>query len=254
MARSRSRVSVAGDSEARLIAATLGRDLARARRRRRVTQAWLATRIGITRERLSQIETGRGTNAPLELWVKLGMAVGRPLAVRLSRDMHEELEPRDAGHLAAQELVVRLARGHGRSASVELATRPWDPAHAADVVLRDDRQRLLVLIEIVNRAGDLGASLRASGRKAAELERYAIIAGGDGEPYRIAIGWLLVDSAANRGLIQRYPEVLRSRFGGSSFGLVRCLMDGWPAPAVPAIAWIDVRAGRIGELRWRTVR
>lgn len=179
------------------------------------------------------------------------MAVGRPLAVRLSRDI-EMPEPSDAGHLAAQELVLALGRRHQRRTNVELATKPWDPSHAADVVLGDDRRRVLILIEIINRAGDLGAGFRAGDRKAAELERLAILAGGDEGPYRVAVGWLLVDSAANRALVRRYPEVLRSRFPGSSAGLARALKEGTEPPRQPAIAWVDVRAGMVRELRLRT--
>jgi hypothetical protein len=179
------------------------------------------------------------------------MAVGRPLAVRLSRDI-EQPEPSDAGHLAAQELVLALGRRHGRRTNVELATKPWDPSQSADTVLIDDKQRVMVLIEIISRAGDLGAGFRAGDRKAAELERLAILAGGDEGPYRVAVGWLLVDSAANRNVVRRYPEVLRSRFPGSSSGLARALMEGAEPPKQPAIAWVDTRAGVIRELRLRT--
>lgn len=250
MVRSKSSPSVEGHREARLIAGSLGRDLTSARRRRRQTQEQVARRVGITRERLSQIEGGLGANAPLEVWVKVAMAVGRPLAVRLSRDI-EQAEPSDVGHLAAQELVLALGRRHGRRTNVELATKPWDPSHSADVVLCDDKRRTLILIEIINRAGDLGAGFRAGDRKAAELERVAILAGGDEGPYRIAVGWLLVDSAANRALVRRYPEVLRSRFPGSSAGLAKALMEGVEPPKLPAIGWVDVRAGAIRELRLR---
>jgi hypothetical protein len=195
------------------------------------------------------METGHGANASIELWVRLGIALERPLAVAFSRDIHQPIEPRDAGHLAAQELVLRLARVHGRKSNIELATRPWDPAHSVDVVLRDDRQRFLILVEIINRAGDLGASLRASDRKAAEMERLAILAGGDGEPYRIAVAWLLVECAANRALVRRFPEVLRTRFPGSSVALPRALMDGAEPPRRPAIAWVDTQAGVVRPLR-----
>ncbi|MCI0346483.1 MAG: helix-turn-helix domain-containing protein [Chloroflexi bacterium] len=243
--------SVAGEGEALAIALTLGHELNGALKRRRMTQRQLARRVGLTQSRISQILRGRGASAPLETWVKLGIAVGRPLAVRLSRDI-EQPEPRDAGHMAAQELVAGLARRHGRRTNVELATKPWDPSQSADTLLVDDRKRVLLLIEIVNRAGDIGAGFRAGDRKAAELERLAILAGGDDGAYRVAIGWLLVDSAANRNLVRRYPEVLRSRFPGSSAGLAKALMEGREPPVKPAVAWIDVRAGQIRPLRLRT--
>ena len=189
------------------------------------------------------------------MWVKLGIALGRPLAVSFSRDITVDgapgTDPRDAGHLAAQELVLRLARGHGRKANVELPTRPHDPAAWADLVLQDDPARTLMLVEIVNRAGDVGAGARNTDRKVADLERFAILAGGDEGPYRVASGWLLVDTAANRQLVARYPEVLRARFPGSSAAWASALANGTAPPDEPAIAWIDPRSGRIFPMRRR---
>jgi transcriptional regulator with XRE-family HTH domain len=217
-----------------------------------MTQEDVSRRIGIARTRIGQLERGLGEHAPLALWVKLGIALGRPLAVSFSRDISGPDEPRDAGHLAAQELVLRLARGHGRRASVELATKSWDPSSWADVVLRDDEARTLLLIEIVNRAGDLGAGFRSTDRKRAELQRFAILAGGDGPAYRVAVGWLLVDTAANRALVSRYAEVLRTRFPGSSATWAKALSEGTAPTREPALTWVDTRTGRIRPLRWRS--
>jgi transcriptional regulator with XRE-family HTH domain len=244
-------LTVEGRLESVRLSATLGRELRATRHRRRLTQRQVASRVGVAHVRVSDLERGRGAAAPLRLWVSLGIALGRPLAVGFSRDVREPAEPSDAGHLAAQEIVLQLARGHGRHANVELATKPWDPAHAADVVLRDDRTRTLLLIEIVNRAGDLGASFRSTDRKAAELERNTILAGGDAGAFRIAVGWLLVDTAANRAMVGRYPELFRSRFPGSSGMWAHALTEGTAPPRAPAVAWIDTRSGRIHPLRAR---
>lgn len=244
------REAVEGARESRSIAATLGRDALATRRRRRATRDAIADRVGISPSRLGQLERGFGENAPLSTWVKIGIVLARPLAVGFSRDLAAP-EPTDAGHLAAQELVLRLARTHGRRANVELATRPANPAGWADVVLVDDRIRTLLLVEIVNRSGNLGADFRTTDRKLAELEGLAVIAGGDDEPYAVRGGWLLVDTAANRALVGRFSEVLRTRFPGSSSRWARSLAEGTPPPDKAAVAWIDTRSGRIYPLRWR---
>jgi transcriptional regulator with XRE-family HTH domain len=215
-----------------------------------MTQHALGQRVGLGQGRISELERGGGPTAPLDTWIALGIAIDRPLAVSFSREI-EPHEPRDAGHLAAQELVLGLARRHGRRADFELPTRPTDPSRSIDVALRDDAHRALIVVEIWNRLNDLGGAARATSRKASEAEGPAVLMARDGPPYRVAICWLLVDTVANRRLVARYPEILESRFPGSSLAWARCLADGSLPPNQPGLAWIDPRSGRIVPLRHR---
>jgi transcriptional regulator with XRE-family HTH domain len=247
----RTNVEVQAARESARIGATLGSDLQHTRKRRRMTQEALGKRIGLGQGRISELERGHGATTPLETWIALGIAIDRPLAVSFSRDIQPD-EPRDAGHLAAQELVLRLARQHRRHADFELPTRPTDPTRSIDVALRDATARVLIVVEIWNRLDDLGAAVRATSRKQAEAEGPAVLAAGDGPPYRVTTCWLLVDTTANRRLVARYPEILETRFPGSSFGWVCCLSNGAPPPTEPGLAWIDPRSGRIVPLRRRS--
>lgn len=247
----RTNVELDGTIEARSIAGTLGRELRVTCKRRGLTQAQLGRRVGLSRARVSELQRGEGATAPMEVWVKISKAIDRPLAVSFSRAIDTN-EPRDAGHLAAQELVLGLARRTGRRADFELPTRPTDPARSIDVALRDDDTRAIIVVEIWNRLVDLGAAARATTRKVFEAEGLAVLAARDGPAFRVATCWLLVDTSANRRLVARYPEVLRSRFPGSSHGWVRCIIEGLPPPGEPGLAWIDPRSGRIAALRHRT--
>ena len=126
-----------------------------------------------------------------------------------------------------------------------------DPTLSIDVALRDDVARVLIVVEIWNRLDDLGAAARASSRKVADAGGVAVLAGRDGLEYRVALCWLLVNTAANRRLVARYPETFKSRFPGSSLAWVRCIADGTQTPLDHGIAWIDPENGRLVPVRLR---
>ena len=245
----RTQPELEGDREARSIALALGRVVREARKRARMTQSALAALVGLHRSRMSEIERGVATGTPLVVWVRLGIVLGRPLAMAFSRDI--DPEPADAGHLNGQELLLRIARATGRAAAFELPTRPQSPAHSVDVCIRDDANRTLILNEIWNRFEDMGKATRSTDRKVAEATALAAVIGGD-RPYRVAWCWLFVDNAANRALVARYPGILAVRFPGSSFHWVRALTTGTAVPTDPGLAWIDLAAGRLVPVRRRS--
>lgn len=234
--------------QARFIAGTLGQDLNVARRRDRLTQAQLGRRIGLSGARIGELERGDGATAPLEVWVRLGDAIHRPLAVTFSQEI-ESQEPPDAGHLAAQELVLGLARQQGRQADIDIPARPADPSRRIDVVLHDDVARALILVEIWNGLDDLEAAVHSTSLKLADSSGPAMLAARNGSPYRVAACWLLLDTTANRRLVVQHPEILESSFPGSSVRWARCLANGAPPPAELGLAWIDPRGQRIMPLR-----
>jgi transcriptional regulator with XRE-family HTH domain len=246
MRRRRTNDELDGDRESGRIALALGADLRGSRRRTGLTQEQVGDRVGVKRARIGEIERGKGSSAPLALWVRLGKAVDRPFAASFSRDLRDMPEPTDAGHLAAQELVLRLARRTGRLGEFELPTRSSASAGVVDVAIRDDVQQVLILIEIWNRLTDLGAASRSTSRKVLQVEG-AILRDG----FRLASCWLLVDNAANRAIVRRFPEIVRARFPGSSLGWVRALHERHEPPRGAGIAWIDPRSGTITELRLR---
>jgi transcriptional regulator with XRE-family HTH domain len=125
--RKRSSMRTDAALETQRLAAVLGSEARSARRRRRRTQAQVSAAAGMSRSRYAELEVGAGATAPLDVWVRVGLALGRLLSVAFSRDI--DPGPADAGHLAAQELVLRLAGGVGRRVGAfELPTRPSDPS------------------------------------------------------------------------------------------------------------------------------
>lgn len=72
----------------------------------------------------------------MDAWQRIRLAVSRPLVVILQRDVAGETA--DAGHLAVQELVLRLGRAAGYTVIFELPMRPSEPWRCVDVGLRDE--------------------------------------------------------------------------------------------------------------------
>ncbi len=224
--------------EANAIAANLGRDVRRTRIGRRLTQAQLADMVAVSQSEISALEAGRGARTSIETWVAIGIALDRPIAIGFTRDVADPM-PKDAGHLAAQELVVRLVTAAGWRAGIELPSDPREPRYVTDIVLAGHGHRP-VLVEVWNRIDDLGAAIRSSDRKLAEAARGGVDVG---------VCWLFVDTAANRALVRRYPAILRARFGGSSSAWVSALTSGTPPPIRPGVSWIDIRSGKLREFR-----
>ena len=225
--------------------ARLGNEIEAMRERRGWTRTELAARAGLGRMVESRIERGIG-NPDLDVLQRIALALDRPLIVSFGgRDPSEA--PADAGHLAIQELVLRLGRAVGYTGSFELPTRPAEPWRSADVGLASDARRRLIHAECWNTIGDVGAAARSSARKLAELEDLAIARWGSDSSTGLV--WIVRATARNRALIARYPEVFASRFPGSSRGWVDALMTGSAPPSEPGLVWCDLGATRL--FAWR---
>jgi len=208
-----------------------------------MTQSGLAARVGISRSRLAEMESGEGQAAPLELWFALGGVRGRTFRAEFVRDPREETA--DAGHLAIQELVLRLAKAGGFDGSFEISSRPSDPARSTDVRLVDRRGRLLILVECWNTFGDLGAAARSADRKRADVDALAVSLGDDASHFAVGTCWVVRATRRNRELLARNPLIFESRFPGSGPAWVRTLTGGGPLPSEPGIIWCDINATRL---------
>lgn len=230
-----------GLREAQAIAANLGRDAKATRLRRHLRQAELARLVGLGQSEISYLERGHGARTSIETWIAIGIALRRPISIGFSRDV---VDPalQDAGHLAAQELMLRLASQADWQGRFEAPSDPGAPRYSTDIELSRAGGRI-VLVEIWNRLDDLGAAVRSSDRKLADLEHRRPRA------ESVLSCWLLIDTSANHDLVRRYPSILRARFRGSSAGWVDALMTGATAPMHPGVAWIDVRSGRLRPMR-----
>jgi transcriptional regulator with XRE-family HTH domain len=242
----RSARNVELDREADEIVRRLGATIRSARIRRGLSQSKLGRLVGISQSEVSRIELGHGRGVRLETWLALADQLGLRARFEFARDWQEP--PMDAGHLAIQELLLRLARATGCLATFELPIRPGEPFRSIDVFVRDDARRRLLVEEAWNTFGDIGAGARSFDRKMAAANDLAVAIGGD-RPYLVAGVWVVRATRRNRDLVARYPEVFARRFPGSSTQWVRTLTHGSPPPAQPGLVWCDLRATRVHA--WR---
>jgi transcriptional regulator with XRE-family HTH domain len=224
----------------------IGGEIRTMRERRSWTRTDLAQRAGIGRMVESRVERGT-TNLDLDVLQRIGTALGRPVVVTFGRDVLET--PADAGHLAMQELVLRLGREAGYTGTFELPTRPAEPWRSIDVGLTDATHTRVVHVECWNTIGDIGAAARSSEPKRADIE--AMAAGRWGSDATVAVLWVVRATARNRGLLQRYPELFTARSPASSRRWVDALTAGTQPSSEPGLVWSDVGATRLFEWRRR---
>lgn len=217
------------------------------RERRGWTRIELARRAGIGRMVESRIERGM-SNVDLDVLQRLAIALARPLIMTFGRDTLET--PIDAGHLAIQELALRVGRTAGYGGTFELPTRSTERWRSVDVGLSDPAAHRMILAECWNTFGDVGAAARSTNRKLSELQDLATARWG---PDATVGGvWVVRATARNRALIERYPEIFNARFPASSRGWVDALSSGDAVPTSLGLVWCDVGATRIFE--WRRTR
>jgi len=76
-----------------------------------------------------------------------------------------------------------------------------------------------------------------------ELAQLAIAKWGEGALARLV--WVVRETARNRALVNRYPEVFGSMFTGSSRAWVAALTTGSEPPDEPGLVWCDLSTGRL---------
>ena len=220
----------------------LDTDVRDARLRRQWTQARLRSRVGMSQSAISYAERGLGGGMTVDAWQRIAIALG----IQLQRDHLDQ--PADAGHLAIQELVLRLGCAAGYRTMVELPTKPAEPWRSIDVALADDERRRLVVTECWNTIGDVGAAARRSARKVAEAGALAVARWGEAG-HVVGLAWVVRATARNRALVARYPAVFAARFPGSSAEWVRALTLGGDPPTDPGLVWVSADGTRL--FGWR---
>lgn len=239
----RTAAAISGARLAASAAARAGQVVREARKRRRLTQATLARRLGISRARIAAIEAGGGGGAPAETWFAIAQGLGLFFKFEFARDPLQELV--DAGHLAMQELVIRLAKAAGWEVQFEAESRSWGVGRSIDVRLIDRGRRAIVIVECWNTFGNVGGAARSSNAKVSQALEQAVAIAGDRDPFTVNVVWVIRDTQANRELLARYAHVFAAKLPGPSAAWVAAVTTDAPVPERPGLIWSDVNATRL---------
>ena len=236
-----------GDGASRL---SLGRSV-RATRRRRMrleSGAALAAAVGLKRTRIGDIERGEGTGTPLIVWVRLGIALRRPIAISFSRDLEAPTACPTPVTSKRRSSCCDLLERPAAPARSSCRRSPESPSLSVDVCVRDDPHRTLILHEIWNRFDDFGRAVRSTRSQ----DRRSCRARHRDRRRRSVSNRIVLAARRQRARPTdargAFPEVLAARFPGSSLKWVRALTDGGPSRRTnPALR--GSTSGRAGSCR-----
>lgn len=234
-----------GMSELRAALATAVRT---ARRESGWSQAVLARRLGVSQSMISRLETAPTDYLDAELASRalttLGIRVtfdGRTLGLAGRR------EQRDLVHASCTGAVARRLRRAGWEVAVEVEIGSGRSRGWIDLLAYRVSDRTLLLIEIKTEIHDAGALLRT----VAWYRREAWVAARrrGWRPARLAMGLVLLASAANDESVRRSFGVLGEVFPNEATELAQLIETGGAQSPSGAIAMIDPRSRRSAWLR-----
>lgn len=239
MSRPRYPAAAMGRQRAAVVAVRLGIALRDARRSAFLSQRAVAARCGVSQQRISELERGRGERATLGTWSTVAAGVGEQLVGFIEKQSGANL-PRDIEHARRQALVIEIARDGGRVAAPEacLVTHP-DRPRSIDVLLRRREREETAVVEVWNLLLDVGAALRGLDEKIAGV-------GSDAGDHRVAGLWVVRSTSRNRSVFAQPAPMIEPRFPADPRAWLRALRDpGAPMPVDPGILWTDNSGTRL---------
>lgn len=223
----------AGRQRAAVVAARLGVALRDARRSAFLSQRAVAARCGVSQQRISELELGRGARAGLDTWSTVTAGIGEQLVAFIEKQPGSNL-PRDIEHARRQSLVIETARDGGWVATPEarLVTHP-DRPRSVDVLLRRREREEAAVVEVWNLLLDVGAALRGLDDKVAAV-------GAEASTDRVAGLWVVRSTSRNRSVLAQLAPMIGSGFPADPRAWLRALRDpGAPMPVDPGLLWTD---------------
>lgn len=235
---------LAGRRRAAYVGARLGTALKDARGHGGRTQAECAAIARISQARWSDLERGRGADAPLDTWAAAAAAVGQELVAFLDQAPGADL-PRDIEHLRRQSALVERATAGGWAVAPEMPVTAGESGRVIDALLTRAGGREAAVFEVWDLLLDVGAAFRSFDEKVAAVR--AQLPG-----WTVSGAWVIRGTRRNRSLVADLAPLFRARFPGVGRDLLRALDDPTAAmPKGPALLWTDAAGATLQEARPR---
>lgn len=176
----------------------------------RVRKAWrqrdVAYAAGVSQSLVSRIERGRIDNLSLARIRKLGDA----LDIRISLDAWWQSGDIDRlidrGHAALVDHVVASLRADGWVTRVEVTFNHFGERGAADVVAWNPHERILLIVEVKTRIGDIQATASTFERKVRILPKVLLAEAGR-RARSVARLLVIAETHGNRAVVREHPAI-----------------------------------------------
>ncbi len=227
-----------GRRRAAYLGSRLGTGLRDARTRAGRTQEACAAIARISQARWSDLERGRGANAPLRTWAIAAAAVGQELAAFLDQAPGADL-PRDIEHLRRQSALVERETAGGWAVAPEMPVVAGESGRVIDALLTRATTREAAVFEVWDLLLDVGAAFRSFDEKLAAVR--ARLPG-----WTVSGAWIIRGTRRNRTLVAELAPLFGARFPASGVSWLRSLdSDVAAMPGQPALLWTDTAGAKI---------
>ncbi len=231
---------LAGRRRAAYLRVRLGTALRDARVRTGRTQAACAAIARISQPRWSELERGRGADAPIGTWAVAAAAVGQELAAFLDQAPGADL-PRDIEHLRRQSALVERATAGGWTVAPEMPVTVGESGRVIDALLIRAAAREAAVFEVWDLLLDVGAAFRSFDEKVTAIR--AQLPG-----WTVSGAWVIRGTRRNRSLVAELAPLFRARFPGAGVDWLRALDSAAaPMPKEAALLWTDASGSNLGE-------
>jgi hypothetical protein len=167
------------------------------------TQEECAAIARLSQPRWSDLERGRGANAPLETWAVAASAVGQELVAFLDQAPGADL-PRDIEHLRRQSVIVERAAVGGWAVAPEMPVTAGISGRVIDALLTRAAAREAAVFEVWDLLLDVGQSFRSFDEKVAAVRRTlsgGALSGGALSGWTVSGEWVIRGTRRNRSLV-----------------------------------------------------